>query len=90
MSTNKEDLEKKEVITSENTGNESVEKVIKELEERGIAKAIEVLPKILENSDSKSENPGDELVKFMTTGTEEFKARTGRPMTYAEMRAAWG
>jgi hypothetical protein len=33
---------------------------------------------------------GNVLMDFISNGTKEFEKRTGRPMTYAEMRAAWG
>ena len=32
----------------------------------------------------------DTLIDFMKQGSDEFETRTGRRMTYAEMRAAWG
>ena len=33
---------------------------------------------------------GDTLVNIMSEGAEEFKEKTGRPMTYSEMRQMYG
>jgi hypothetical protein len=33
---------------------------------------------------------GDKLVSIMSQGADEFQAKTGRPMTYSEMRAMYG
>jgi hypothetical protein len=33
---------------------------------------------------------GDGLMNIMKSGADEFKEKTGRNMTYGEMRAAWG
>jgi hypothetical protein len=60
---------------------ESSEDVIRDLEERQIPVIKDAL---------QSANPADTLLSFMKGGTEEFKQRTGRTMTYAEMRATWG
>lgn len=32
----------------------------------------------------------DIMMEFMQAGNKEFEERTGRPMTYAEMRAMYG
>jgi hypothetical protein len=74
--------EKKEV--------EKPEAVIIELEQRGYVEAKKALPIILGENKTKMDSAGEQLKSFMTAGAEEFKERTGRPMTYAEMRAAWG
>ena len=60
---------------------EKPDDVIRDLEERQI-------PVIKEAS--QSSNHSDTLMNFMKNGADEFKERTGRTMTYAEMRAAWG
>jgi hypothetical protein len=64
--------------------SENTQKVIKELEEKGFTKAKEILTK------PNSESTGSELLKFMKDGTKEFEERTGRKMTYSEMREAYG
>jgi hypothetical protein len=33
---------------------------------------------------------GEKLVSIMSSGAQEFKEKTGRPMTYSEMRAMYG
>jgi hypothetical protein len=60
---------------------ESSDDVIRDLEARQLPVIKEAL---------QSTNPSDILTSFMKNGTDEFKERTGRNMTYAEMRAAWG
>ena len=60
---------------------ESSDDVIRDLEARQLPVIKEAL---------QSTNPSDILTNFMKNGTDEFKERTGRNMTYAEMRAAWG
>ena len=60
---------------------EKPDDVIRDLEERQIPVIKESL---------QSTNPAGKLMDFMTSGADEFKKRTGRDMTYAEMRSAWG
>lgn len=36
------------------------------------------------------EKIGDNLISIITDGAKEFEKKTGRPMTYAEMRYAYG
>jgi hypothetical protein len=64
---------------------ESSEDVIRDLEER----QLPVVKEALQSTDSIN-NTADKLMRFMASGADEFKQRTGRNMTYAEMRAAWG
>jgi len=65
--------------------NEDIYEVIRELEDKGIQKAVEAL-KSTESVDKVQES----LLNFMKNGSQEFKERTGRQMSYSEMRAAWG
>jgi hypothetical protein len=53
------------------------EQIIKKLEEEGLQKLNEV-------HDIK------ELLQIMEDGTKEFKEKTGRNMTYGEMRSVYG
>ena len=39
---------------------------------------------------SKTTDFGDKLLSIMSEGADEFQAKTGRPMTYSEMRAMYG
>lgn len=64
---------------------EKPESVILELEQKGYVEAAKILPNIL--TDNKA---GEKLISFMTEGANDFEKRTGRKMTYSEMRAAWG
>jgi len=64
---------------------ERVNDVIRDLEQRQYPVVKETLQSTAPINDT-----ADKLMGFMTSGAEEFKERTGRTMTYAEMRAAWG
>ena len=57
--------------------------VIKDLESQQIV----VIQKAISSPVSQA---GNILMDFMSNGSKEFEKRTGRPMTYGEMRAAWG
>jgi hypothetical protein len=62
--------------------------LIKNLEQDGYDKLKnlgETLP-----SNATTESIGNALVNIMQSGADEFKKKTGRNMTYSEMRAAWG
>jgi hypothetical protein len=72
-------------ITSLEKIPENPDEVIRDLENRQYPVVKEVLQSNAPISDSTNN-----LMNFMINGTEEFKERTGRPMTYGEMRAAWG
>lgn len=58
---------------------ETPESVINDLEKRGHT--------YIETNGGGSIN---DLMQHMKNGVEEFEKKTGKPMTYAEMRAAWG
>lgn len=59
--------------------------ILKELEEKGVKQAKEAL-----TSREPVDKVGEKLVDFMKSGADDFEKRTGRPMTYSEMRSAWG
>jgi hypothetical protein len=72
------------------TAYENSEDVIRELEEQGITKVKQIFSPSNVND---IENPGKiehTLIDIISSGADDFKQRTGRPMTYAEMRAAYG
>ena len=69
---------------------ENPDEVILDLEQKGYVEAAKVLPNILSNNKTVVESAGEKLIGFMTAGADDFEKRTGRKMTYAEMRAAWG
>jgi len=73
---NKEET-KQEETPLYNINDGGSEKIIKKLEEEGVQKLKEV-------HDIK------ELLQIMEDGKNEFKEKTGRNMTYAEMRAVYG
>lgn len=83
-----ENEQKTQITPEENTVKtlESPDAVIADLEKKGYEKATEVLPSMLVGN----KDAGDKLMSFMSAGADDFEKRTGRKMTYGEMRAAWG
>jgi hypothetical protein len=65
--------------------DKKVNAIIADLEERGTKIAIETL-----HSKEPIADTSKKLADFMAAGAKEFKEITGRNMTYAEMRSAWG
>jgi len=63
-----------------------VNKLIKKLEKEGMEKTALLNSKEIDDPNKMIH----ELTKIMTDGDKEFKEKTGRNMTYAEMRAAYG
>jgi hypothetical protein len=63
-----------------------VNKLIKKLEKEGMEKTALLNSKEIDDPNRMI----TELEKIMTNGDNEFKEKTGRYMTYAEMRAAYG
>jgi hypothetical protein len=101
----------------EKISQESLEKIMKEVEAATEKKTLEllkgedgkklkniieiktkesvgVLPKIDESSDTSSNLVGDDfgqkLMEIMSKGDKEFQKKTGRRMTYSEMRSMYG
>ena len=64
---------------------ENSDDVVRDLEQRQNIVIKEVL-----QSNTPLVQSANTLVDFMKNGSEEFKERTGRNMTYSEIRAAWG
>jgi len=65
--------------------NSKAETVILELESRQLGQIKEV-----SQSSVSMEDFGSKLQNIILEGSKEFKEKTGRNMSYAEMRAAWG
>jgi len=74
--------EQKNPILKEESENE----LLKRLEKEGMQKVSALNNKEIEDANKMIK----ELNKIMEDGTNEFKEKTGRHMTYAEMRAAYG
>lgn len=64
--------------------DEEIIEIINNIEQEGYEK----LGKLKKNV--KSENLGEELMNIIQSGADKFKEKTGRPMSYAEMRSAYG
>ena len=85
-----------EVIKSE----EPVEKILDDLEQKGLITLQELLKKNKETIISETQTVDPEakvlpdiqadLMSIITNGAKEVKEKTGRPMSYAEMRYAYG
>ena len=69
---------------------EKPEDVIRDLEQKGYVEAAKALPNMVSDDKAVSARASEQLIGFMTAGAKTFEEKTGRPMTYAEMRAAWG
>jgi hypothetical protein len=67
------------------SSTEAANQMILDLEKRGeeFVKTANIMNKNIDNA-------GQLLMNHMQQGADDFKAKTGRNMTYAEMRAAWG
>jgi len=79
-----EETDKKPVIIpTAKSEKEDPNAVIKDLESQQ-------LPVIQKAMATPVNQAGDILMGFMSNGAKDFEKRTGRPMTYGEMRAAWG
>jgi len=73
-------------LTVENPPPIEVNTLIKKLEKEGMEKTALLNSKEIDDPNRMI----TELTKIMTCGDNEFKEKTGRHMTYAEMRAAYG
>jgi hypothetical protein len=80
---NKMDTPIKNPLTQEPV---DVNRLIKKLEKEGMEKTALLNSKEIDDPNKMI----TELTKIMTEGDKEFKEKTGRNMTYAEMRAAYG
>lgn len=77
--------------TTSNTDNDNdtVKPLLKELEKEGIQKTAEIIKGSNGSKESK-ENTTAALLDIMKKGSDTFTEKTGRNMTYSEMRQAWG
>jgi hypothetical protein len=67
---------------------ENSEDVIQDLEAQGFNKVKQIFSHSNGNMDL--EKVQHTIIDVISSGADDFKQRTGRPMTYAEMRAAYG
>ena len=72
------------------TENQKVETVIAELEQKGYESLKKIVIPNKEDNKPDLEKLQTSLLSIITNGTNEFEEKTGRKMSYAEMRAAWG
>jgi hypothetical protein len=71
-------------VQSDSKEDNSVQMIL-DLEKRGeeFVKSTNIMNKSIDTA-------GQMLMNHMKEGADKFKEETGREMTYAEMRAAWG
>ena len=67
-------------------GEESSKSVIDDLEKRG----EQVVKEVITDKTLSIETAQKKLLDVISNGAKEFEQRTGRKMSYSEMRAAWG
>jgi hypothetical protein len=77
-----------EVKQSQEASKEPLESVMKDLSEKVNQKSTEEGVKLL--AKAIETNNVSVILEPMKAGADEFEKRTGRPPTYAEMRAMWG
>lgn len=72
--------------SSDNVSSDTITKsVMLELEKKAEIRVAELITNVDQKPDF-----GEKLVSIMSSGAQEFKEKTGRPMTYSEMRAMYG
>ncbi len=73
-------------------GFESLQKVLTEnpVGTDMLAKTIIGNSSTSDKNEEEIKKLGDSLMSIITDGAKEFEKKTGRPMTYAEMRYAYG
>ena len=69
--------------------DKNTQNVIKKLETEGV-KAARGVTNHLSVTQNEGSNPSKKLETFFKSAEDTFKAETGRPMTYSEMRAMFG
>jgi len=77
-----------------------LQKIMKDIETKTEEKVLEsyktgkinlnLLQKKAEEKESEMKQTCDALVNIMSQGADEFKSKTGRNMTYSEMRQMYG
>jgi len=68
------------------TNNDTVKTLLKELEKEGAQKTASIII----GSNGINDNITTALLDIMKEGSDTFLEKTGRNMTYSEMRQAWG
>jgi hypothetical protein len=78
----------------------TTDKIMRELEKKAETQLAELMSPVANSnpieklafvsSQSKTPDFGDKLVSIMSQGANEFQEKTGRKMTYSEMRSMYG
>ena len=80
-------------MTTENIkiiGTEEVKEIKIKIETDAEKKVLQLNSKISSLNDYGKEDVGNLLLNIIQTGANDFKEKTGRDMTYAEMREMFG
>jgi hypothetical protein len=80
------------------TGPVNVDAIMRDIEKKTEQKLQNILEPVatastgkkMEFIASQGHDLGDKLIGIMSAGAEEFKSKTGRDMTYSEMRSMYG
>jgi enoyl reductase-like protein len=91
---NQEEIDTKNVLDElDKMGVESLQKVLGENMEGTEALAKSMIHTTTDKNDQEKEamqKLQDDLISIITNGAKSFEEKTGRKMTYAEMRYAYG
>lgn len=68
---------------------ESLETIKRKIENDASNKIVQMY-KDIKSTDLQIQKVEETLITIMSTGAEEFKQKTGRQMTYSEMREMYG
>jgi hypothetical protein len=77
------------VIEIHESANNKITVILDELEKNGYDQLKE-LDKKIQTEPIEPNDIGNTLMNIMEQGANKFKEKTGRPMTYAEMRSVYG
>lgn len=79
-----------DLLSTKSLNNISIEEIKIKIESDAEKKVIELNKNINSITDYGKPDIGNLLINIMKTGADEFKEKTGRNMTYSEMRYMFG
>lgn len=79
-----------DLLSTKSSSNINIEEIKIKIEVDAEKKVIDLYNNNTKFADFKSPDFGDLLLNIMKTGSDEFKEKTGRNMTYSEMRYMFG
>ena len=79
-----------DLLSTKSLNNINIEEIKIKIESDAEKKVIELNKNINSFQDYGNPDIGNLLINIMKTGADEFKEKTGRNMTYSEMRYMFG